>query len=214
MESTPPSSKRMKTRVVRSGGKLESWFAGESDLIEKFLHEIIRKVINTPKLVSFSWMKRKNLIEMRNLLKEQKLKRFLEMSGNIYIQIWLNFSIQTFNNGDNLCSHVKGVDIDITHEVWTAITGLRYTGLRINKSNLGVVEEFNKMQFYKSFLKNPLSKVRNFSVGGLKLDEKLIAFIISWMVTPRGSNHSTLSEEDLVLIFCIMNKVKLNWIHI
>jgi len=91
---------------------------------------------------------------------------------------------------------------------------LKYTGLRINKGNIGVVEEFNKMQFYKSYLKNLLSKVRNFSVGGLKLDERLIAFIISWILTPRGNNHSTLSKEDLVLIYYIMNKVKLNWIHI
>jgi len=72
-----------------------------------------------------------------------------------------------------------------------------------------VVKEFNKMKFYKSCLKYPLSKVRNFSVRGLKLDERLIAFIISWMLTPRGSNHSTISKEYLVLI-----KVKLNLIHI
>jgi len=51
-------------------------------------------------------------------------------------------------------------------------------------------------------------------MGGLKLNEKLIAFIVYWIVTPRGSNHSTLSEEDLLLIYYIMNKVKLNWIHI
>ena len=56
--------------------------------------------------------------------------------------------------------------------------------------------------------------MRNFSVGGLKLDERLVAFIVSWILTPRGSNHSTLSEEDLLLIYCIMNKVKINWIHI
>ena len=62
-------------------------------------------------------------------------------------------------------------------------------------------------------LKNPHSKVRNFSVGGLKLNERLVAFIVSWILTPRGGNHSTLSEEDLLLIYCIMNKVKLNWIH-
>jgi len=43
------------------------------------------------------------------------------------------------------------------------------------------------MQFYKGCLKNPLSKVRNFSVGGLKLDERLIAFIVSWIITPRGA---------------------------
>jgi len=55
--------------------------------------------------------------------------------------------------------------------------------------------------------------VRNFSVGGLKLDERLVDFIVSWILKPRGSNHSTLSEEDLLLIYCIMNKVKINWIH-
>jgi len=55
--------------------------------------------------------------------------------------------------------------------------------------------------------------VRNFSVGGLKLDERLITFIVSWIITPMGSNHSTLSEEDLLMIYCFMNKVKINWIH-
>jgi len=57
MALTPPSSKRMKTKVVRSGGKLEDWFSGESELIYKYLHETSRKIINTPKLVSFIWMK-------------------------------------------------------------------------------------------------------------------------------------------------------------
>ena len=46
------------------------------------------------------------------------------------------------------------------------------------------------------------------------MNERLNAFIISWMLTPRGNNHSTLSEEDMVLMYCIMHKVKLNWIHI
>jgi len=108
---------------------------------------------------------------------------------------------------------VKGVDMIITNDVWAVVAGLKSSGLRINKGNLRIVEEFNKMQFYKSCLKNPLSKVRIFSIGGLKLDERLITFIVSWIITPRGSNHSTISEEDLVLIYCIMNKVKINWIH-
>ena len=88
---------------------------------------------------------------------------------------------------NTLNSYVKGVDIVITNDVWVVITGLKFSGVRINKGNLWVVEEFNKMQFYKNCLKNPLSKVRNFSVGGLKLDERLIAFIVSWIVTPRGA---------------------------
>jgi len=51
-------------------------------------------------------------------------------------------------------------------------------------------------------------------VGGLKLNERLIALIVSWMLTPRGSNHFVLIEEVLVYMYCIMNKIKINWIHI
>jgi len=52
------------------------------------------------------------------------------------------------------------------------------------------------------------------SVGGLKLDERVLALIVTWILTPRGTNHFVLTEEDLVYIYCIMKKVKINWIHI
>ena len=77
-----------------------------------------------------------------------------------------------------------------------------------------MVEDFNKIQFYKSCLKNNQSQVSTCSVGGLKLDERLLALIVTWILTPRGSKHSVLIEEDLVYIFCITKKVKINWIHI
>ena len=51
-------------------------------------------------------------------------------------------------------------------------------------------------------------------VGGLKLDERVLAFIVTWILTPRGSNHFVLTEEDLVYIYYIMRKIKINWIHI
>jgi len=70
MAATPSSVQRMKIRVVRSGGKLEGWFYGESVLINKYLHETSRKIFNTPKLVSFTWMNQQNLSTVRSLLKE------------------------------------------------------------------------------------------------------------------------------------------------
>jgi len=63
MDSTPPSSKSMKTHGVKRGGRLESWFAGEDEKIEKFLHETSRKAINNLKLISFSWLKEKKLLK-------------------------------------------------------------------------------------------------------------------------------------------------------
>jgi len=54
MESTPPPSKRMKSKGVKRSGRLEGWFAKEDEKIEKYLHETSRKAINNPKLVTFN----------------------------------------------------------------------------------------------------------------------------------------------------------------
>ena len=51
-------------------------------------------------------------------------------------------------------------------------------------------------------------------MGDLKVNERIIAFIVSWMMTPRGSNHSVLIEVDFALIYCIAKKIKVNWFHI
>jgi len=127
-------------------------------------------------------MKQQKLDSVRSVLKEQKLKMFLELTGNIYLDLVKVFYTNLSFDGDSLVSIVKGVDMIITSEVWSAVTELKSSGLRIIRGNLGVVEDFNKIQFYKSCLKNPHSKVRNFSIGGLKLDESLVAFIVSWVL--------------------------------
>jgi len=77
-----------------------------------------------------------------------------------------------------------------------------------------VVEDFNKIQYYKICLKNPHAQLRTCSVGGLKLNERLLALIVTWILTPRVNNHSVLIEEDLVYMYCVMSKGKINWIHI
>ena len=136
------------------------------------------------------------------------------MKGNIYPYLIRVFYTNLKFEGNNLVSYVKGVDMKITHEVWAVVAGLKYSGIRINKGNLEVVEDFNKIQYYKSCLKNQHAQVRTCSVGGLKLDERLLALIVTWILTPSGSNHFVLTEEDLVYIFYIMKKIKINWIHI
>jgi len=52
MAGSPPSAKRMKSRGLKSFGKLEGWFAGDINLISKYLLETSRKNVNTPKVVS------------------------------------------------------------------------------------------------------------------------------------------------------------------
>jgi len=136
-------------------------------------------VINNPKVVSFDWLKSQKLDNVRRLLKDQSLRKFLEMKVNIYPYLIRVFYTNLKFEGNNLVSHVKGVDMEITYDVWTAVAGLKFSGLRTNKGNLGIVEDFNKVQYYKSYLKNQNVQVRNCSVGGLRLDERLLALIVT-----------------------------------
>jgi len=94
------------------------------------------------------------------------------MNGNIFPDLVKVFYTNPIIDDENMFSHVKGVDMEITPVVWTTVTGLKYFGARVGKGNTSVVEKFNKIQYYVSCLGNPLMKVKGFHVGALKLDEK------------------------------------------
>jgi len=100
MVGTPLSAKRMKSRAVKSSGKLEGWFSSDTNLINKYLLETSRKNVNTPKVASFTWMKQQKLDFVRSILKEQILKRFLELTGNIYLDLVKIFYTNLHFNGD------------------------------------------------------------------------------------------------------------------
>jgi len=82
-------------------------------------------------------------------------------------------------DGENMYFCVKGVDMEVTPVMWTVITELKYSSPHVGKGNTSAMEDFNKMQYYVSFLRNPLMKVKGFHVGALKLDERVITFIIT-----------------------------------
>ena len=88
MDSTPPTLRRVKSRAVRSGGRLEGWFSSDNDLIERYRFETSTKVINNRKVVCFDWLESQKLDNVRMLLKDQSLRNFLEMKGNIYPDLW------------------------------------------------------------------------------------------------------------------------------
>ena len=73
-------------------------------------------MINNPKVVCFDWLKSQKLDNVRRLLKDQSLRKFLEMKGNIYPDLIRVFYKNLKFEGNNLVSHVKGVDMDFQHD--------------------------------------------------------------------------------------------------
>jgi len=71
----------------------------------------------------------------------------------------------------------------------------------VRKGETSDAQEFNKVQYCGQCLRNLAAEIKRFHVGGVKVDERLLAMIITNIIVPRGSNHSSLNEGDLILMF-------------
>ena len=113
MASSSHRKKKSKEQSNSSQGILEKWFAGDSEAMTRFIHETSRKQVNAPKVLEFSWLREENPTEAKTLLKHQKLKNFLEMTGNVYPDLVKVFYNNLVQDGKNLVSHLKGVKLKL-----------------------------------------------------------------------------------------------------
>jgi len=181
---------------------------------EEYYRECSRKIIISPKFLRLEWLKEEKLDEVRDLLKHQKLEKFLKMSGNTYPDLVKVFLTNMWYDDDTIYSQVKGVAMAINDEVWLVVIGLRNDGVTIRRGDTTNLGEFNKVQLYKSCLRNEDTTTRTFSVGGLVVTPRILAYIVIWLLTPRGFNHAVLIEEDLILMYCLMSRTQVNWVNV
>ncbi|WVZ20742.1 hypothetical protein V8G54_008064, partial [Vigna mungo] len=92
------------------------------------------------------------------------------LGEGILISLWVEDS--------RIHSQVKGVDVCIDEAVWKIVAGFHIAGI---KSHLGMLEPRDFTLF---------------RVGGLEKDEGLCAFVIAWVLLPRGGNQAQLTIED------------------
>jgi len=102
----------------------------------------------------------------------------------------------------------------IIDEVWLTVASLRDARTKVSRANFADLGGFNKAWFFRSCLRNPNTTTRNYSVGGLTVTPRIIAYIVIWLLTPHGFNHVVLTEDDLILMYCLVNKIKVNWVSI
>lgn len=85
--------------------------------IEDYYREVNRKAIISPKFLTMNWLKEEKLDDVRELLKPQKLKRILNLFGNIYLDLVKVFLTNMWFDDDVMYSQVKGVNMAINDEV-------------------------------------------------------------------------------------------------
>jgi len=160
-----------------------------------------------------SWLRVENFGNLKQHLKTQKLNTFLELLGKVYPDLVKMFYVNLkFNNGI-LKTSIKGLEMEITRQTWKDMVGLRQRGVQVRKGETIVVDEFNKVQYFNQCVRNQGEQTRNFHMGRLCVEEMLLAMVVTKIIMPRGSNHATLNEGDLVVMYCIQNDVMVDWTY-
>jgi len=99
--------------------------------INQHHREFSRKAFVNPKFLRMEFLKNENLNQVADLLKFQKLERFVKLSGNIYLDLVKVFLTNMWIDNGVIYSQVKGVDMAITDEVWLSVAGLRDAGTSV-----------------------------------------------------------------------------------
>ena len=58
-------------------------------------------------------------------------------------------------------------------------------------------------QCFNQCVRNQVEQATNFHVGMLRVEERLLAMVVTKIIMPKGSNHATLNEGDLLVMYCI-----------
>ncbi|KOM56047.1 hypothetical protein LR48_Vigan10g193900 [Vigna angularis] len=123
------------------------------------------------------------------VLPEKGLSTFIEMKGDCYpnlVNVFYN-NLKVVN-GD-IHSHVKGVDIVINNDTWLQVAGLKDEGC---------------MSHLPDSLHN----------RWLDKEEKIIAYIIDWLLVPGRFHYDKLTSEDLYLLNAIVLRIQTNWVFV
>jgi len=180
MASSSASRKRTKKAIAKpveqhdsddnnESGFLTRWFGDNMESINEYHREFNHKTFGNPKFLRMEFLRNENLNQVVDMLKFQKLKRFVKLSGNIYPDLVKVFLTNMWIDDGVIYSQVKGVDMAITDEVWLSVAGLRDTGTIVSRANVTDLGGFDKVQFFKACLRNPNSSMRSYSMGHCRI---------------------------------------------
>ena len=110
----------------------------------------------------------------------------------------------------NLFSTINGVDIVIDATVQKEVAGLDMGGVRKFDE---MPDGYNKMQTYRGILLDPVRNLRNcLGVGGLTNEDKMLVYLITYILTPRSCNHAQVIDDDLQIVYGLKSGIKMNWV--
>jgi len=62
-------------------------------------------------------------------------------------------------------------------------------------------------------LLDPTRNLRNhLGVGGLTAEDRMLVYLITYILTSRSSNHAQVSDDDLQIMYGLKSGIQMNWV--
>ncbi|KAF1894461.1 hypothetical protein Lal_00045133 [Lupinus albus] len=161
------------------------------------------------------------------LLQQQKLFDFCCGTKDIYPELVRVFYCNMNFMKNLMTSHVKGKDIVLDMKTFSSICcDIPMIGDITGFSLVCEWDDYDRKKFFLSICR--ISKeeierrkqrslgetVKNWdilSAGYLTLEDRLIHYFLSYVIFPKFSNHSQISDIELQLMYAIKFNIKINW---
>ncbi|MED6226007.1 hypothetical protein PIB30_099184 [Stylosanthes scabra] len=198
----------------------EDWF--EKELEKKaYSDRLSRMQIIPPKYVGDGAIPEDRYPEFWRLIDVQGLRQFLLQREGYYPR-FVAVAFDSVAVDDNLtgegqgsfhfCVSFMGQTFKFPLERIAAAWGLRNAGTTFRGGSNPHSEwnEFVKLDAARALHLDPASSGKYY-VGRMTTTYRLLLYVLSHILMPRKSNHGTTTEEDLLLLWAMVNEKQINW---
>lgn len=134
----------------------------------------------------------------------------------------------TYDNGV-ISLYVKGRPINFNAEELGNFLDISNEGLEFKMNKTLSLQGYDKKEFYYSiarlseheFFQNRkkiqggrLPEKNSWFVGIFFIDDMLLHYTLGYVISPKYSNHSTMSDNEMQILYTIKNNIQVNWAYL
>ncbi|KOM54829.1 hypothetical protein LR48_Vigan10g072100 [Vigna angularis] len=135
------------------------------------------------------------------------------IKGDCYPEVFYN-NIKVVDG--NIQSRVKGLDIVISNDSWLQVAGIKDEGHMSHRPDCLQNRWIKKKIMFKDYMRYPrrYKMEKGFLHRWLNKEEKIIAYIIDWVLLPGRFHFDKMTSEDLYPLNAIMFRISTNWVAV
>ncbi|KAF1884368.1 hypothetical protein Lal_00033544 [Lupinus albus] len=146
-------------------------------------------------------------------LEVQGTNTFIGLHGKLYPSLIREFYSNFVYKNGRYITMVKGKLIVLDEELFLAVGGLSSSGEPLGNCENEQWDDFEAVATYRSCLRDTVTVTPRglTKVGSLTVENRLLHYVIAYMLVQRNTNHAQPTTNDLKMIFAIKKGILVNW---